>query len=129
MALDEPSAQLYLDIRESTQTALASRRPIIHHLNADSSWLLQIPRPESAVRNGSRVYYNILIDPWLSGSQSDVASWFSQQFHASQSALQTIAEVEELTREVEILASGLRLGDGRKSNGAVTHDQGETNSF
>ena len=129
MAFDEPSAQLYLDIRESIQSALASRRPILHHLNADTSWFLQIPRPDSAVQNGARFYYNILIDPWLSGGQSDVASWFSQQFHATQSAVQTIAELEEMAREVEILASGLRLGSGRRSNGAVIEDQGGTQSF
>ena len=116
MALDEPSAQLYLDLRHDVQSALSSRRPILHHLNADTSWFLQIPRPESVAKDGGRFYFNILIDPWLAGGQSDVASWFSQQFHATKSAVQNIAELEELAREVEILATGLRLGSGRKTN-------------
>lgn len=124
MALDEPSAQLHLDIRESVQAALATRRPILHHLNADTTWFLQIPRPESAVRRGARFYYNILIDPWLRGGQSDLANWFSQQWHATPSAVGSIAELEELAREMEILAAGLRLGNGRKSNGAVEEDGG-----
>ena len=126
MALDEPSAQLHLELRHSIQTALSTRRPLLHHLNADTSWLLQIPRPESALRKGGRFYYNILIDPWLSGGQSDVASWFSQQFHATESAVKNIAELEELAREIEILASGIRLGVGRVSNGEDAEGLGET---
>jgi L-ascorbate metabolism protein UlaG (beta-lactamase superfamily) len=56
----------------------------------------------------------VLIDPWFVGGQSDVARWFSQQFHATPSAVKSVAEVEELARQVEILAGGLRLGSGRK---------------
>lgn len=116
MALDEPSAQLYLDLRHDVQSALSSRRPILHHLNADTSWFLQIPRPQGVADDGRRFYFNILIDPWLTGAQSDVASWFSQQSHATKSAVQNIAELEELALEVEILATGPRLGSGRKTN-------------
>lgn len=115
-AFDAPSAQLHLEIRDQVVRSLATRRPILHHLNADTSWLLQIPRPASAIKHGSRIYYNILIDPWLQGPQSDVARWFSQQWHATESALQSIAEVEELARQIEILAGGLRLGRGRITN-------------
>ena len=117
--VDDASAQLHLDLRSDVQTALATRRPVLHHLNADTSWFLQIPRPPSAARNGERggrFYYNILIDPWLFGGQSDVASWFSQQFHPTPSAVPTIAALEELARETEILANGLRLGVGRPTN-------------
>ncbi|KAF2735750.1 hypothetical protein EJ04DRAFT_464231 [Polyplosphaeria fusca] len=114
--MDAPSAQLEAEVRDSIVRALATRRPILHHLNADTSWLLQIPRPAAAVKHGNRVYYNILIDPWFVGGQSDVARWFSQQFHAIESAVKSIAEVEELAREIEILAGGLRLGKGRTSN-------------
>ena len=127
--MDEPSAQLHLDIRENIQSALATRRPIIHHLNADTSWFLQIPRPESAVQSGSRFYFNILIDPWLAGGQSDVASWFSQQFHATKSAVQSIGELEELAREIEILSSGLRLDAGRKRNSAAAEDGEDEETF
>lgn len=114
--MDAPTVQLNLEIRDAVVRSLATRRPILHHLNADTSWLLQIPRPANAVKHGSRIYYNVLIDPWFVGGQSDVAKWFSQQFHAIESAVQSVAEVEELARQVEILAGGLRLGIGRKSN-------------
>lgn len=129
MALDEPSAQLYLDIREDVQSALNTRRPILHHLNADTTWFLQLPRPESELKDGGRAYYNILIDPWLAGGQSDVASWFSQQFHADPSAVPTIAALEELARGTEILAAGLRLGANRRTNAAIVEDDGVPATF
>jgi hypothetical protein len=114
--MDAPSLQLHLEIRDVVVKALATRRPLLHHLNADTSWLLQIPRPANAVKHGSRVYFNILIDPWFVGGQSDVAKWFSQQFHATESAVKSVAEVDELARQVEILAGGIRPGKGRKTN-------------
>lgn len=76
--------------------------PILHHLNADSSWLLQLPRPESAgSERTSSHYFNILLDPWLKGPQTDVAWWFSTQWHAEQSAFQSIADVERLASSTE----------------------------
>ncbi|KAJ4308828.1 hypothetical protein N0V94_009195 [Neodidymelliopsis sp. IMI 364377] len=113
--MDEASEQLHLETRDAIVRALATRRPILHHLNADTSWLLQIPRPANAVKHGSRVYYNVLIDPWFVGGQSDVAKWFSQQWHATPSAVQSIAEVEELVRQVELLAGGMRRGSKRRA--------------
>lgn len=80
-------------------------RPIIHHLNADTSWLLQLPIPASATSSDRR-YFNIIIDPWLSGSQADVAPWFSSQTHATPSAYGSIAEVQNLCATVETIASG-----------------------
>ncbi|KZM22108.1 uncharacterized protein EKO05_0003878 [Ascochyta rabiei] len=106
--MDEASQQLHLETRDAVVRALATRRPVLHHLNDDTSWLLQIPRPANAVKHGSRVYYNILIDPWFVGGQSDVAKWFSQQWHATPSAVQSIAEVEDVVRQVEMLAGGMR---------------------
>ncbi|KAF1832597.1 hypothetical protein BDW02DRAFT_570884 [Decorospora gaudefroyi] len=117
--MDAPSSQLHLEIRDAVVRALATRRPILHHLNADTSWLLQIPRPANAVKHGSRVYYNVLIDPWFVGGQSDVAKWFSQQFHATESAVKSVAEVEELARQVEIVAGGWRLGKAKSSDRKV----------
>jgi hypothetical protein len=114
--MDAPSVQLNLEIRDAVVKALATRRPILHHLNADTSWLLQIPRPANAIKHGSRIYFNVLIDPWFVGGQSDVAKWFSQQFHATDSAVKSVAEVDELARQVEILAGGMRLGSARKTN-------------
>lgn len=110
--MDAPSAQIRLEIRDAVVRSLATRRPMLHRLNADTSFLLQIPRPASAIKHGSRIYYNILIDPWLQGPQSDVAKWFSQQWHAIESAVGSIVEVEELALQIEILAGGLRMGKG-----------------
>ncbi|KAF2853542.1 hypothetical protein T440DRAFT_444467 [Plenodomus tracheiphilus IPT5] len=112
--MDAPSLQLTLEIRDAVVKSFATRRPVLHHLNADTSWLLQIPRPANAVKHGSRIYYNVLIDPWFVGGQSDVAKWFSQQFHATESAVKSVAEVDELARQVEILAGGLRSGKRRR---------------
>ncbi|KAK7181921.1 hypothetical protein DPSP01_009518 [Paraphaeosphaeria sporulosa] len=123
---DAPSAQLHLEMRDAMVRNLASRRPILHHLNADTSWLLQIPRPASAVKHGSRIYYNILIDPWLQGGQSDVAAWFSQQWHATESAVKTVAEVEEVARQIEIMAGGPRLGKKRSANNVEAAAEVET---
>lgn len=121
--MDAPSAQLHSELRDAVIRSLATRRPILHHLNADTSWLLQIPRPASAIAHGSRIYYNLLIDPWFVGGQSDVARWFSQQWHAVESAVKSIADVEMLIREVEILTGGLRRGTCTKTN--ATADEGE----
>jgi hypothetical protein len=41
-----------------------------------------------------------LIDPWLSGGQSDVAAFFSQQWHATKSAVGTIKEVEDCIQRI-----------------------------
>lgn len=109
----DPSAQLHADLHRAMQHALSMRRPVLHHLNADASWLFQIPRPESAIRNGSRIYYNILIDPWFTGGQTDISWWFSLQHHAIPSSVKSIAEVEELIRESEILTEGTVERNGK----------------
>lgn len=128
MVSDEPAAQLLHELDLSIQEALAHkpRRPIIHHLNDDSSWLLQIPRPETAIRRGSRVYFNIVIDPWFTGGQSDIASWFSQQYHATRSAVQSFTEVEDLIRGVERAAAHRA---GVLSGSAVKDDIAENSSL
>jgi hypothetical protein len=80
---------------------------IFHYLtgfsgNADSSWLLQLPFPQSTA--STKCWYNILIDPWLSGPQTDYVSFFSTQWHAVPPALGSIREVEALCEEVERLS-------------------------
>ena len=74
------------------------------------------------MKHGARCYYNILIDPWLVGGQSDVASWFSQQFHNEPSSVQSVAELEELMHEIEGLARRL----SSDSNGKVMNDKKDT---
>lgn len=127
--MDEPSAQLHQDLRAATSEALSSRRPLLTHLSADTAWLLSVPRPEHATRRGGRVYYNLLIDPWLSGTQVDVTRWLSKQWHVVEPRLPSIAAVEEMLREIEILASGLRLGKGRESNSNEIEEHGAVETF
>ena len=52
-----------------------------------------------------------------------MASWFSQQFHATKSAVQNVVELEELAREIEMLASGVRLGASREKNGNFAQEE------
>jgi hypothetical protein len=66
--------------------------------------MVSIPRISSEFQIG-RLHYNILIDPWLAGPQSDVAGWVSTQWHAIKSIVQTVAELNDLLQEVEALAS------------------------
>ncbi|KAI1265035.1 hypothetical protein F5Y18DRAFT_55579 [Xylariaceae sp. FL1019] len=47
------------------------------------------------------VTFNVLLDPWLQGSQSDVASWFSTQEHIIPSSVQTIEKLNSLLAELE----------------------------
>ncbi|KAH7389180.1 hypothetical protein BKA64DRAFT_580561 [Cadophora sp. MPI-SDFR-AT-0126] len=96
-----PSKQLHQTLRESISRSLSSRRPLLTHLNADTTWLLSLPYPDFAASSDGSVYYHILIDPWLRGGQSDVAKFFSQQWHVEESAVQTIAELEDVVRGIE----------------------------
>jgi hypothetical protein len=80
------------------------KRPVLYHLNGDTSWLIQIPRPScrgDAKKGNARAYFNILIDPWFTGIQTMVSSWFQEQEHTIPSAVQTIAELEDFLREAE----------------------------
>ena len=80
---------------------LPKRPPRLTHLNADTSWLLQLPNPASQTQPKTRKYYNILIDPWLSGSQIDIASWFSIQWHSTTPFASSFAAVSALALQAE----------------------------
>lgn len=91
-----------LEDRAAWKAALRTNRPVLAHLNADTTWLLQLPVPAAhGVPSSSsstttttittRSRYNILIDPWLQGPQSDVAAWFSTQWHVVAPAVPTLA--------------------------------------
>ena len=81
--------------------AAAIQRPALIHLNADTSWLVQIPRPERERDPVGRSHFNILVDPWLRGPQSDVAFWFSIQWHATKSSVQSIAQLNDILHTVQ----------------------------
>lgn len=83
-----------LEDRAAWKAALGTNRPVLAHLNADTTWLLQLPVPAAhgvPSSSSTRSRYNILIDPWLQGPQSDVAAWFSTQWHVVAPAVPTLA--------------------------------------
>jgi hypothetical protein len=114
------SSQLYDSLHQSITNALSTRRPLLTHLNADTTWLLSLPCPKHFSSSLCRQYYYILIDPWFQGPQSDVASFFSLQWHAEPSSIQTIAELEQVIHNIETAAQG----KGSPSN--VSGDSGGT---
>lgn len=88
--------------------ALSSGRPVLTHLNADTTWLVQLPYPASSTPPVGRTHFNILVDPWLRGPQSDVASWFSTQWHVVAPCVQTMAELNSLLAVLEEPSNGNR---------------------
>jgi hypothetical protein len=100
MESDIIATQLQGTLQSCISRALFSRRPLLTHLNADTTWLISLPKPTGLVP-GEKIYYHILIDPWLRGGQSDVAKFFSQQWHATESIVQSIHEVEEVVQRIE----------------------------
>ena len=123
---DNATKQLQRDLSDSIKRALLTGRPILTHINADTTWLIQLPYPPGKTPPPGRSRYNILIDPWLSGPQSDVASWFSTQWHAVSSSVQTIAELDERLRELEALAHGPRTATTKRKLRAAPHDNPAT---
>lgn len=81
-----------------------SSRPLLKHLNADSSWLLSLPYPDHIQPPLGRCRFNIVIDVWLRGPQVDLFSHFSSQEHASPSVFQTLDQVNDCLREAETVA-------------------------
>lgn len=117
-------AAINLKDRAAWRAALESPRPVLAHLNADTTWLLQLPIPTSATATAKhkskatskaktprRSHYNILIDPWLEGPQSDVASWFSTQWHIVTPAVQTMKELNEVLADLEGGSTGTDEGN------------------
>ena len=98
--MESPTVQLLDTLSNSIQIALKTHRPILTHLNADTTWLLQLPRPRRDVSVKGRSRYNLVFDPWLQGPQSDMAAWFSTQWHAIKSSVQSIQELNELLKEI-----------------------------
>jgi hypothetical protein len=93
-----------LDASAILKTEADALRPLIHHLNADTSWLIQIPRFDKH----AHPYFNVLIDAWLTTSQIEFGRFFHEQAHTIPSAFQTMAEVEAFTHDIEIRACTLR---------------------
>ncbi|KAB5566112.1 hypothetical protein GE09DRAFT_1272525, partial [Coniochaeta sp. 2T2.1] len=92
-----------------------SRRPVLTHLNADTTWLLQLPYPATSPSPDVRSHFNILIDPWLQGPQSDVASWFSTQWHVVPPCIETMEQLDSVLAELE----GTQRQEGKSTIDAV----------
>lgn len=76
----------------------STARPLLVHLNADTTWLIQLPLPSPSA---NRTHFNLLIDPWLRGPQSDVASWFSTQWHVVAPSVDTLANLNQVLCALE----------------------------
>ena len=115
------SVSFHQNLQSNVRASLEMPRPILVHLNADTTWLLQLPYPPGAKRPSGRSRFNILIDPWLRGRQSDVAAWFSSQWHAADASVQSIAE---LNKVLEANEAFIRMG---KANECENSDTRNTN--
>lgn len=89
------------NLEEWSRVLHSGHRPLLIHLNADTTWLIQLPYPTAVTPPAGRTHFNILLDPWLQGPQSDVAWWFSTQWHAVPPSVATVADLNAALREVE----------------------------
>lgn len=114
-----PAAISLSDIAAWT-AALASGRPVLAHLNADTTWLLQLPYPSASPGPNGRTHFNILVDPWLRGPQSDVASWFSTQWHVVPPSIESMDELNSLLAQLEDMAR--EAGQSAIDAVAISHE-------
>ncbi|PYI19616.1 hypothetical protein BO99DRAFT_473531 [Aspergillus violaceofuscus CBS 115571] len=89
---------------------MASLNPVFTNLNGDSSWLISLPWPTGG-------YFHLLLDPWLGGPAIITSSWLSHITHVEQEKFQTIAQVEQLARDI----SGPRDSEGHIDAVIVSH--------
>ncbi|KAI0432801.1 hypothetical protein F5Y09DRAFT_127546 [Xylaria sp. FL1042] len=92
---------LHISDRAALAAAWCTPHPVLTHLNADTTWILHLPYPEGVARPAGRSRFNVLLDPWLQGPQSDGGKWFSIQWHVVAPSVQTIEELNELLGELE----------------------------
>lgn len=114
-----------VNIRDTAQWAsllsLQPPRPLLVHLNGDTTWLLQVPLPSgttaiaASTNNSQRAHFNVLIDPWLQGPQSDVASWFSTQVHVVAPAVASLAELQIALKRVDEAVRKNRAADATEN--------------
>ncbi|KAI0970708.1 hypothetical protein F4678DRAFT_116035 [Xylaria arbuscula] len=117
-----PTTTLHISDRAALAAAWRSPHPILTHLNADTTWLLHLPYPEGAPRPPGRSRFNVLLDPWLQGPQSDGGRWFSIQWHVVAPSVQTIDELNGLVRELENGAAPAEGGDSYVDVVAISHE-------
>lgn len=98
------AAQIASDVEDIKAGKLGieeRRRPILTHLNADTSWLVSVPVPFGTEHREGNKYLHLVLDPWFKGTQEDVHGWFSRQWHKEESRYQTLEEVEDLIASIE----------------------------
>ncbi|KAI8953635.1 hypothetical protein F4801DRAFT_536079 [Xylaria longipes] len=110
---------LHISDRAALVAAWRSPHSILTHLNADTTWLLHLPYPEGVARPPGRSRFNVLLDPWLQGPQSDGGRWFSIQWHVVAPSVQTIEELDRLLGELEKGTAPSYDGNGPETGPAV----------
>ncbi|KAK3654548.1 hypothetical protein LTR56_003194 [Elasticomyces elasticus] len=101
-----------LDASQLLQGPSDLDRPWVHHLNGDTSWLIQIPRTDGS----SRAFFNLLLDPWFDGVEVAMHRFLHEQEHLVPSAVKVIAELEEFLIQTEAIAQRLRGGFATPDN-------------
>ncbi|KAG8813890.1 hypothetical protein FRC19_002124 [Serendipita sp. 401] len=61
---------------------------VLKHLNEDTSWLVSFSYNDTTATS-----FNILIDPWLKGPQTDYWKLFSTQWHTTPSCVEHVADL------------------------------------
>jgi len=105
------------------------RRPILTHLNADTSWLISFPRApitdekaESFSKSSSRSYYHVIVDPWLDGEIVLAYRWIMVLAHSVKASFSTMADVRGLVKEIEHAAGSMSGSDNGEVDAAfVSH--------
>ena len=108
----DPPVDRWGPLRDALQQSLALQRVVITHLNADTCFMLHYPHDQAS--KPGRSHYNILIDPWLRGAQTDYFFWFSRQWHIEPSSVQTIADLNEMLCSVQSSSDNENTQDGRE---------------
>ncbi|OHW92244.1 hypothetical protein CSPAE12_09255 [Colletotrichum incanum] len=113
MAIDQNSPSSLQMIKVGDRTtwleALKTERPVLIHLNADTTWLIQLPYPPPTTPPSGRKRFNILLDPWLQGPQTDVASWFSTQWHVVEPSVKTMDQLNSILASLEGCGEGAKV--------------------
>ncbi|KAJ0161664.1 hypothetical protein CTA2_5836 [Colletotrichum tanaceti] len=92
---------------QTLATAEASpRRPILTCVNGDNTWLISIPRPPAS--GGGKVFYHILLDPWLGGHTDSFSRWVLRMRLKQDAALGSIGAIEDWIRDTETACGGAK---------------------
>jgi hypothetical protein len=88
----------------------AAPRPLLTSLNGDNSWLISFPRPAAErARAGSKAYFHIVSDPWLTGYARLGAAWIYSLRTPTPAAVPSGAAVEAVIGEIEDAAASANL--------------------